>query len=89
MMSRRLLREILSSPVFTSRLSEIMRGYAGIYALYAGNRLYYIGLSTNLLARVTDHMKDRHADKWDYFIIFRIQKVRYLKDIETLMHRLA
>jgi hypothetical protein len=27
--------------------------------------------------------------KWDHFIIFRIRKVRYLKDIETLIHQLV
>ncbi len=67
-MSRRLPREILTSPVFTSRLSEIMQGYTGVYALHARDRLYYIGLSTNLSGKVMHHTKDRHADKWDHFI---------------------
>jgi len=65
-----------------------MRGYAGIYALYRRNTLYYIGLTTNLLGRIRWHLRDRHAGKWDHFIIFRIQRVRYLKDIETLIHQL-
>jgi len=88
-MSRRLPSEILESPMFAQRLREIMRRYAGIYALYRKDRIYYIGLTTNLLGRIKWHLKDRHAGKWDSFIIFRIQKVRYLKDIETLIHHLV
>ena len=88
-MSRRLPSEILDSQLFARRLREIMRGYAGIYALYRRNSLYYIGLTKNLLGRIKWHLKDRHGGKWDHFIIFRIQKVRYLKDIETLIHQLV
>jgi hypothetical protein len=87
-MSRRLPSEILESQIFSRRLREIMRGYAGVYALYRGKTLYYVGLTTNLLGRIRWHLRDRHAGKWDHFIIFRIQKVRYLKDIETLIHNL-
>lgn len=88
-MSRRLPQEILDSEIFESRIKEIMRGYAGVYALYASGDLYYVGLTTNLLGRIKGHLKDRHKGKWDHFTIFRIQKVRYLKDIETLMHNLV
>ena len=87
-MSRRLPSEILEDPLFKKRLGEIMRGYAGIYALYRGKRLYYTGLTKNLFSRIHWHMRDRHAGRWDHFIIFRIHKVRYLKDIETLIHNL-
>jgi Uri superfamily endonuclease len=65
-----------------------MRGYAGIYALYRGKLLYYVGLTRNLLGRLKRHLKDRHRGKWTDFIIFRIHRVRYLKDIETLIHNL-
>ncbi len=88
-MSKQLPSDILDNPLFTSRLKEIMRGYAGIYALYRNTRLYYVGLTTNLLGRIKWHRKDRHAGKWDHFIIFRIQRVRYLKDMETLIHHLV
>lgn len=88
-MSRRLPSEILDSPIFKQRLQELMRRYAGIYALYRKNRLYYVGLTRNLLSRIKWHLKDRHARKWDHFIIFRIKRVRYLKDIETLVHHMV
>lgn len=84
-MSKRLPSEILDNLVFKKRLKEIMKGYSGIYALYRKERLYYIGLTTNLFGRINWHLKDRHAGKWDSFVIFRIKRVDYLKDIETLI----
>ncbi len=84
-MSRRLPSEILQDSLFEKRLREIMRGYAGIYALYHGKKLYYTGLTKDLFGRIRHHNQDRHAGRWDHFIIFRIHKVRYLKDIETLI----
>src|SRR3989304_8666627 len=88
-MSRRLPSEILESPLFEQRLRQMMRKYAGIYALYSGKKLYYIGLTSNLHGRIRHHTKDRHAGKWDQFIIFRIRRVNYLKDIETLISQLV
>jgi hypothetical protein len=57
--------------------------------LYRREKLYYVGLTTNLHGRIRWHLKDRHKGKWDKFIIFRIQKVAYLKDIETLIHHIV
>lgn len=87
-MTRHLPSEILDNPIFRKKLQELMRGYAGIYALYDGERPYYVGLTTNLFGRVNHHLRDRHKGEWDHFVIFRIKKVDYLKDIETLITRL-
>lgn len=87
-MSRRLPSEILESEVFAKKLRQVMRRYAGIYVLYKRDKLYYIGLTKDLLGRIKWHLKDRHAGRWDHFAIFRIQRVRYLRDIETLIHHL-
>lgn len=88
-MTRRLPHEILGNPLFQVGLRRIMRGYAGIYALYHGSKLYYVGLTKNLFGRIRWHLKDRHARKWDSFVIFRIKRVNYLKDIETLLTHLV
>ena len=88
-MSKRLPSEILDNPIFQEKLKETMRGYAGIYALYRKDVLYYVGLTRNLFGRINWHLKDRHAGKWDSFIIFRIKRVNYLKDIETLLTHLV
>jgi hypothetical protein len=85
-MSRRLPGELLKDPLFRVRLKGIMRRQAGIYALYDGDTPYYKGLTVNLLGRLGRHLRDRHPSRWDHFVIFRIKKVRYLKDIETLLH---
>jgi hypothetical protein len=88
-MTKKLPSEILGNPVFKKRLKEIMKGYSGIYALYRKDRLYYVGLTTNLFGRINWHLKDRHAGKWDSFAIFRIKRVSYLRDIETLITHLV
>jgi len=87
-MSRRLPSELLADRLFRDRLSEIMRGYAGVYALYDGDTPYYTGLTSNLFGRLRWHLRDRHAGKWDHFVIVRIHRSRYIKDIETLLHAL-
>src|SRR6266702_1488413 len=84
-MTKRLPSEILDNRIFEQRLRQVMRGYAGVYALYRKTRLYYVGLTNNLFGRVRWHLRDRHAGKWDSFVIFRIKRVNYLKDIETLL----
>jgi hypothetical protein len=88
-MSRRLPSEILESDVFAEHLRKMMRRYAGIYALYRKQRVYYVGLTKNLLGRIKAHLEDKHAGKWHSFTIFRIRRVRYLKDIETLVQHLV
>jgi hypothetical protein len=87
-MTKQLPSDILASPIFRKKLQELMRGYAGIYALYHHDKPYYVGLTTNLFGRVNNHLKDRHKGQWDHFVIFRIKKVDYLKDIETLITHL-
>jgi len=65
-----------------------MRGYAGVYALYKKKKLYYVGLATNLHGRIRGHAKSKKG-RWDSFAIFRINRVGYLKDLETLLLRVA
>ena len=66
-----------------------MRGYAGVYALYRKNKLYYVGLARNLHGRLRSHTKNRHKGKWDQFAIFRVKRVAHLKDMETLLLQVA
>ena len=81
--------DLLKEASFKEGLDEIMRGYAGVYALYNKGKLYYVGLASNLYSRIRGHTKDKHRGKWDSFAIFRIGRVRYLKYIETLLLRVA
>jgi hypothetical protein len=88
-MSRRLPIELLGDRSFETGLKAIMRGYAGVYALYNGGKLYYVGLANNLYNRLRWHTRDRHKNRWDQFAIFRVSRVRYLKDMETLLLQVA
>ena len=88
-MSERLPISLLGVHEFRESLKDIMAGYAGVYAMYHGKKLYYVGLASNLFWRLHHHTRDRHKGKWNYFSIFRIGRVRYLKDIETLLLRVA
>ncbi len=84
-MSKLLPSDILTDPVFKESLEKLMRGYGGIYALYKGEKLFYVGLATSLHGRVKWHLRDRLKGKWNNFRIFRIRRVRFLKDLETLI----
>lgn len=88
-MSKRLPASILKNPSFEVGLKQIMKNYSGVYALYRRGQLYYVGLTKDLHGRMQGHLKDSHAGKWDSFVIFRIKRVNYLKDIETLLTHVA
>lgn len=70
-------------------IAGMIRGHAGVYALYKGERLYYVGLATNLLGRVGQHLKDRHAKKWDRFSVYLAAADEHIKPLESLLLRIA
>ena len=61
----------------------------GIYALYREGSLYYVGLATDLKARLKQHKKDRHSGKWDRFSVFITTHDEHLKDLESLLLRVT
>lgn len=71
------------------RYKEVIGSSSGIYALYQGKKLYYVGIAQNLLGRVGWHTKDKHKNHWDKVSFFVIDKHRYSKDIETVILRIA
>lgn len=64
---------------------------SGIYVLRKSREIYYVGLASSLRSRLSDHLKDHHKRKWDEFdlYIIRKDKVKYLKELETLLIRVA
>jgi predicted GIY-YIG superfamily endonuclease len=42
---------------YSGSIGALIKGHAGIYALYKGERLYYVGLATNLMGRVKQHFE--------------------------------
>jgi hypothetical protein len=78
--------EVIEEEAFRRKLRQIMRGWAGIYALYKDDKLYYVGLATSSFWRLWGHFKkDRHSGKWNKFSVYRFKRIRYLKDLETLI----
>jgi hypothetical protein len=52
---------------FPELVTEFARGKSGVYALYKGASLYYVGLAKNLRSRLHHHLRDRHAEEWNRF----------------------
>jgi hypothetical protein len=65
----------------------LIRGHAGVYALYKRERLYYVGLASNLMSRVNHHLKDRHKGKWDRFSVYLTTDNAHMRPLEALMLR--
>jgi hypothetical protein len=85
--------EMVSSELMEERYQEIIRerikGRHGVYALYLGKSLQYVGLTTNLRTRLERHRKDPLAGKWDKFSIYLTKNENLLKDLETLVLHIA
>ena len=59
---------------------------AGVYVLYRGDELYYVGKGEDLFRRLHDHankVTDRYYPHWDYFSAFALQ--RTVKDKRAKM----
>lgn len=70
-------------------ITEFARGRSGVYALYKGKDLYYVGLAKNLRSRLHGHLRDRHAEAWDRFNVYLTQGDEHLKELESLVLRIA
>jgi hypothetical protein len=81
--SRKLLED------YPELVKEVAKGQNGIYALYRGDKLYYVGLAKNLRSRLTTHLKDRHGKTWDRFSIYLTLSDKHLKELESLVLRIA
>ena len=74
---------------FQKEITEMIRGHQGIYALYRRNKLYYVGLASNLKNRIKYHLKDRHQGKWTHFSLYIIRKADHIKELESMLLRIA
>jgi hypothetical protein len=57
--------EKIGQKVFTeysTAITELIRGHQGIYSLYKKDKLYYVGLASNLKNRIKHHLNDRHKN---------------------------
>ncbi len=74
---------------FPRQITELIGDRHGVYALYKGDHLYYVGLATNLRSRIQQHQNDRHAGKWDRFSLYLVRKADHIKELESLILRVA
>jgi hypothetical protein len=81
--SRKLLEE------YPEVIRQFVKGRHGIYALYRRNRLYYVGLASNLRSRLHHHLRDRHGQTWDRFSIYLTLLDSHLPELESLVLRIA
>lgn len=70
-------------------LQKQIRGRSGIYALYKKDRLYYVGLASNLMVRLKQHLKDRLKGRWDRFSVYVTVRDEHMKELESLILRIA
>jgi hypothetical protein len=72
---------------------ELIRAYVrrrhGVYALYRRGKLYYVGLASNLRARLNGHLSDRHGESWDRFSVYLTVGDGHLRELEALMLRIV
>lgn len=70
-------------------IREIVGRRHGVYALYRRDKLYYVGLATNLRTRLNAHLKDRHRGLWDRFSVYLTIDDSHLRELESLTIRIA
>lgn len=73
---------------FGAVITGLVGGRNGIYALYAGDRLYYVGLAKDLKTRLKAHLNDRHKDLWDRFSVYVTNGDAHMKELESLLLRI-
>lgn len=69
-------------------LNKTLKTRRGIYALYKNGKVVKVGLSTGLYGRVKGHSKNENLD-WDTASFFVIRHIKYLRDLETAVNRIA
>lgn len=70
-------------------IRRLIRGRHGIYALYHRDKLYYVGLASNLNRRLENHLADRHRQSWDRFSVYLTISDDHMKELESLLLRIV
>jgi hypothetical protein len=70
-------------------VKKMTRRRSGVYALYRKDKLYYVGLASNLMGRLRSHLKDRHHGVWDRFSVYLTVRDEHIKEIESLLLRIT
>ena len=70
-------------------IADFVQGRRGVYALYRHDRLYYVGLATNLRTRLKNHLRGRHSKGWDRFSVYLTIGDSHLRELEALVLRIV
>lgn len=84
--------EKVSKDVFKAHyplITQLVGESPGIYALYDGDELYYVGKSTELRKRVRQHLRDKHLASWTHFSLYLVRREEHIHEIESLLVRIA
>ena len=82
-------RDFMEFEHFRKEMGEMLKRNSGVYALYKNSDLYYVGIAKDLFWRLHQHIRDKHKNKWNKFSVFIIGRGAYLKDIESMIHRIS
>ena len=74
---------------YQSQVRSLIKGRSGIYALYRNNNLYYVGLASNLMRRLKQHLRDHHMKKWNRFSVYVTVHDDHMKELESLLLRIV
>jgi hypothetical protein len=92
---RKLVKESLekiSREIFirhSDTITDLIGNSPGIYALYDGSELCYVGKATDLRRRVKQHLKDRHLASWTHFSLFLVRRADQISEVESLVIHIA
>jgi len=70
-------------------VKKMIQGRGGLYALYRRDKLYYVGLASNLMGRLKSHLRDRHTGVWDRFNVYLTTTDDHMKELESLLLRIV
>ncbi|MDD5208933.1 MAG: GIY-YIG nuclease family protein [Elusimicrobiales bacterium] len=69
-------------------IKKHVKGRHGVYALYNGTKLYYVGKASNLQGRLKHHLVDKHAETWDRFSVYLTNAHDHVHELESLILRI-
>ena len=67
------------------RMKQLLKGVYGIYALFKGGNLYYIGQGDLYQRLLAHYKKDRHKEEWDTFAFAKLRNPEVRKELESLL----
>lgn len=75
--------------LFLPKYRKVIAESSGIYVLYKGNKLVYIGVAQNLLNKTVWNLRDKNKKVWDKISLYVIEKHLFSKYLETINFRIA